>query len=180
MNTTDSRDDDRLATVYQQRAARLAARTAPSSSDATTPVLLFKLAPETYAVELASVTVVTPLTACTPVPGGPPWLAGVMNLRGDVRSVIDLRQMIGLPSSDASTSSHLVVLRHEEHLVCAHVDQVERVTPIALGSLARPSEQMSNVDGRYVRGVTSDNVIVLDVPALFRHFHLNTHRTGET
>ena len=132
-------------------------------------MLVFGLNPEQYGVELRGVMQVVPFAGCTPVPGAPPALLGVMNLRGEIRSVIDLRQILQLQPADDGLPGYLVILRHGDGAVGVRVDQVERVRQVALEELLHPNEELTQLNGRFVLGVTSDKLIVLSAEALFSH-----------
>ncbi|MBC7818113.1 MAG: purine-binding chemotaxis protein CheW [Planctomycetaceae bacterium] len=76
-------------------------------------VATFALADERYAIETRFVSEVIRLADCTRVPGTPDFLLGVMNLRGEILSVIDLRKFLDLPARELSDQSRVVVLGGE-------------------------------------------------------------------
>jgi chemotaxis signal transduction protein len=160
---------EHLAFVCRQRAARLAARRPATAAAATTPILVFGLKPEQYGVALRDVLQVMPFANCTPVPGAPAALLGVLNLRGEIRSVIDLRQILQLPAIEDESGGYLIILRHEDGAVAARVDQVERVRRLAPDELLLPDQEMSHLNGRFAQGVTADKLIVLSTAAIFGH-----------
>src|ERR1700681_2590456 len=97
--------------VMEERARKLARA---SSRDLQAASLLevatFVLANEHYAIETHYVQKVVRLTEYTPVPGTPDFLVGVVNLRGDVLAVIDLRKFFGLPPRGLTDLSRVIVL----------------------------------------------------------------------
>jgi chemotaxis signal transduction protein len=80
-----------------------------TATDAIGGVIL-RFAGARYAVDMSHVAEVVPVPSTTRVPGGPPWLAGVVNWRGRVLPVVDLRPLVGAPLSPMPTSARLVVL----------------------------------------------------------------------
>jgi chemotaxis signal transduction protein len=93
-----------------------------SELDGTGPVAAVEAVPDAivvrlgvarYAVPMADVAEVVPVPRVTRVPGMPPWLAGVVNWRGHVLPLLDLRPVLGEPSSPLPTSSRVVVLTRD-------------------------------------------------------------------
>lgn len=157
----------RLKQVYRERAEKLANRKAAMPVAATSPTLVFGLNAEQYGLDLQQVVQVMPYEYCTPVPGAPPSLLGVINLRGQIRSVIDLRHTLELPPSDTVVPGYLVILRYHGNVVGVRVDQVERVQHIALAELIPPNNVFAQATTRFVIGVTPDGVSILDPATLF-------------
>jgi len=105
--------------------------TAPrSATDADTPVegpiggVILRFAGARYAVDMSTVAEVVPVPPTTRVPGGPPWLSGVVNWRGRVLPVLDLRPLVGAPLSPMPTSARLVVLTEDDVEVGVIADMV--------------------------------------------------------
>src|ERR1700735_4622178 len=96
-----SETPERMKAVFRQRAAQLAGGDAETKPFAMgIPALIFRLARERYAVALKDLAEVAPFKGCTRVPGAPPQILGVINLRGELRPVIDLsRALSGSPST---------------------------------------------------------------------------------
>ncbi|HWA97685.1 MAG TPA: chemotaxis protein CheW [Pirellulales bacterium] len=175
----DRASSERLAAVFRERAERLAARETTRAARVTTPMLVFELTPERYAVELANVMQVMPLANCTPIPGAPASLLGVINLRGDIRSVVDLRQILQLPNREPNVQGYLIVLRHADRVVGARVDQVHCVQGIELAELIEPSPELRRLHGAFVKGIDPDMRIVLDAAAIFSHAVFKTNSSTE-
>ena len=72
--------------------------------------VILRFAGARYAVDMANVAEVVPVPVLTRIPGGPPWLSGVVNWRGRVLPVIDLRPLVGAVLSPLPTSARLVVI----------------------------------------------------------------------
>src|SRR5690625_5701718 len=70
----------------------------------------FQLENETYGINVMQVQEVLPMTEIAPVPGSPPYVLGIINLRGNVVTVIDTRMRFGLPEQEADDSSRIVVI----------------------------------------------------------------------
>lgn len=83
---------------------------APDDDAAPIGGVILRFAGARYAVDMANVAEVVPVPAMTRIPGGPAWLSGVVNWRGRVLPVIDLRPLVGAALSPLPTSARLVVL----------------------------------------------------------------------
>lgn len=86
--------------------------------------VILRFAGARYAVDMASVAEVVPVPVLTRIPGGPPWLSGVVNWRGRVLPVIDLRPLVGAALSPLPTSARLVVLAEGDIEVGVVADMV--------------------------------------------------------
>jgi purine-binding chemotaxis protein CheW len=93
-----------------------------------------RLASETYAIDVEHVVHVAPLGDLTAVPGSPPGMLGVRNLRGQILPVLDLAPLLGVARTGPPT--HLVVGQSEGRQVGLAVDEVSGV-----GELADPTEE---------------------------------------
>jgi purine-binding chemotaxis protein CheW len=164
-------DPVRLDAAYRRRAERLAARRteAAPAAEESVPVLAFGIGAERYGLPLRDLEAVLPFANCTPVPGGVAELLGVTNVRGAVRSVLDLRRLLGLPEGPAGGAGYILLVRHGDQVVGLRVDSLEKAVRVATGSLVAAAEPL----GRYVKGLTPDRVIVLDAGAVLDHpaFH---------
>ena len=86
--------------------------------------VILRFAGARYAVNMSSVAEVVPVPAMTRVPGGPPWLSGVVNWRGRVLPVLDLRPLVGAALAPMPTSARLLVLSEDDVEVGVIADMV--------------------------------------------------------
>lgn len=86
--------------------------------------VILRFAGARYAVDMANVAEVVPVPVLTRIPGGPTWLSGVVNWRGRVLPVIDLRPLVGAALSPLPTSARLVVLAEADVEVGIVADMV--------------------------------------------------------
>lgn len=102
----------------------------------------------------------------TTVPNTPPSVQGVINLRGDVVTLLDLRQILGLPESeDKELSSNLVVSFGTEQVgLC--VDSVSDILSINESRIESPPANVEGMDGRFFEGVSpleNEILVILDL-----------------
>lgn len=130
--------------------------------------LSFCLGNEQFGVEILRVREIIGLLAITPLPQTPAYVRGVMNLRGRIIPVIDLRQRFGLSAAEATKETCIVVLESSEQdasqtVMGAIVDSVREVQDIAKGAIEPPPEFGCEIPLRYIQGMgkVKDKVIVL-------------------
>lgn len=149
----------RMEAVWRQRAARLALRSEPAGqAQETIPVLVLAIGEERYGIDLAEVAEVLPAVEVTPVPGAPAVLSGVVNVRGEIRPVLDLRRKLGLPTAGTG-SGRVVLLRKRGREFGLRADGVEHIRRIAAGELQ--SAAGSGLKLSAIQGLTADLLMLL-------------------
>ena len=152
---------ERIVAAYRQRAQRLAsAQGEPGPVSASLPALVFRLARERYAIELAEVSEALPFARCTRPPGSPPQFRGVINLRGELRAVLDLATLLTLTENGDRDSGFVLMLRRPGREVGLKVDSIEELREI------RPEELSVPTQRSYVKGIASGAVMLLNVEAV--------------
>jgi purine-binding chemotaxis protein CheW len=127
--------------------------------------LIFSLCQEQYAVPLLKVKEVIALTETTPVPYSPNYFKGIMNLRGQVISVIDLRTKLKMPKGEASSETAIVILDLSPLSLGIVVDSVESVLAVDASEIQPPPE-VGGASTAYIRGVTRKDkklILLLDI-----------------
>jgi purine-binding chemotaxis protein CheW len=152
---------ERITAAYRQRARRLAsAQGQPVAVSAGLPALVFRLARERYAIELAELSEALAFTRCTRPPGSPPQFRGVMNLRGELRPVLDLAALLAISENGNRDSGFVLMLRRPGRQIGLKVDSIEELREL------RPEELSVPVQGGYVKGIASGALMLLDVEAV--------------
>ncbi|MGJ3240560.1 MAG: chemotaxis protein CheW [Anaerolineae bacterium] len=122
-------------------------------------VLVFRAGDERYGIEVEVVTGVRAVERITRVPGIPDFYRGVINMRGKIISVLDLRRFLGLPVSD-DAYTEIVMVQSGSLTLALLAERVEDVARI-------PRQTVEAVDMRYARGVTARRLVILDTAYLF-------------
>jgi purine-binding chemotaxis protein CheW len=139
-------------------------------------LVVLELGGEAYGVNVAYVQSIIPAQEIVTVPGAPAFIEGVINLRGAVVPVIDLRTRFGLaqPATDAPESkrkSVIVIIEFNKLHVGLIVDKVTEVTKIPESAIEPPSPLLASVDTAYLRGIgkLADErvIILLDLARVF-------------
>ena len=153
--------------VLRERARNLArVRSAPVAAESMLEVLEFQLADERYAVESRYVGEVQPLRSLTPVPCTPAFILGIVNVRGRILPVLDLKRFFGLPQRGL-TDLHRIILLGDgrcEFGLLADLGVGVRMIPRAAIQASPPA--FAGIDSTYLLGVTADRLLVLDAAAL--------------
>ena len=116
-------------------------------------IVVLELAGEAYGVEIGKVEEIIRMQPVTRIPNGPDFIEGVTNLRGRVIPVLDLRKRFGLPASDATRRSRIVVGELGEHTVGLVVDAVSEVLLVGADAVEQPSNLVTSADSAFLRGV---------------------------
>ena len=106
------------------------------------------------------------LSHFSPLPGAPPHLVGITNLRGEILPIFDLRAVLGLSRRALDDMSRLVVLGKHRAEFGILADATRELTALASSEVLRTPPSVSEDARRYMRGVTQDALVVLDGTAL--------------
>jgi purine-binding chemotaxis protein CheW len=129
----------------------------------------FDLATESYGVDIGAVREIIRLQKITNVPRTPEFVEGVINLRGKVIPVVDLRKRFGLPVGDQSAENRIVVVDIGGQDIGVIVDAVNEVLRIFSDSVEPPSSVITTADPDYLMGIAKvDNklLILLDLESV--------------
>src|SRR3972149_683575 len=129
-------------------------------------VLEFRLASENYAVELPFIQEVCPLKALTTLPGTPPFVTGIVNVRGQIYSVIDIKKFFGLPEKGLSDLNKIIIVQHNGIEFGILADVITGVRSVSLKDIQPSLPTLTGIRQEYLRGITRDQLIVLDAEKL--------------
>lgn len=129
----------------------------------TMQVVSFTLGAEEYGVDIASVQEINRMVPITRVPRAPRFMEGVINLRGQLIPIVDLRTRLGMPRAEHGKSTRIVVAEIGAKRVGMVVDAVSEVLRIAADQIEPPPEMIAGVETEYIRGVgkIEDRLIIL-------------------
>jgi len=128
-----------------------------SQPSGSSSYVTFSLADETYAIDVLQVQEVLKLTEITPVPGVPDYILGIINLRGDVVTVIDARRRLSLPVREPDESSRIVIIDVDNQNIGILVDSVAEVVQIPAESIDPAPAVGNDQTSRFILGVSSSN-----------------------
>jgi len=144
--------------------AKLLAREPQKQPDAqhSLEVVEFILAYETYAIESSYVREVYPLREYTPLPGTPSFVLGIINVRGQILSVIDIKQFFDLPEKRLTDLNKVIILQKNEMEFGILADVILGVSIIPIHAMQTSLPTLTGIRAEYLRGVTSDRIVILD------------------
>ena len=155
------------AKVLRDRARLLAREAVPEREAADSlEILEFRLALESYGIETRAVAEVFPLKAFTPLPCVPPFVFGVVNVRGRIATVLDLRNFFELPYKGLSDLNKVIIVQSGSTEFGILADAIVGIKSIPLGSLQPTLPTLTGIRQKYLKGVTEDQVVVLDAAKL--------------
>lgn len=137
--------------------------------DATREVLVFVIGEEEYGVDILKVQEIRGYEKVTAIPSAPDFLKGVVNLRGTIVPVIDMRIKFALPDVRYDSFTVVVILRLASRVIGIVVDAVSDVMRLAPNDVKEPPRLGSVVDASYLTGVATLNdrmVLLLDIEKL--------------
>ena len=127
-------------------------------------VIVFALGEEEYGIEVEKVKTVERLMPITRVPKTPGFVKGVVNLRGIVVPVIDLRGRFGLPETEPTEQSRIIIVNSGDMEVGFIVDQANDVTDINTDQIDLPPDVVGGIQAKYLRGIAKtgqDRLLVM-------------------
>ena len=139
------------------------------NNDPEIQLVTFRLKDETYGVNVMQVQEVLRVAEIAPVPGAPHYVLGIINLRGNVVTVIDTRVRFGLPSAEIDDLSRIIVIESEAQVVGILVDSVAEVVDLNASEIDSAPNVGNEESSRYIQGVASRDsnlLIVVDLNKL--------------
>lgn len=126
-------------------------------------VLEFRLAQESYAVESRYIQEVYPLRDLTPVPCTPAFVLGIVNVRGRIVPVLDIKKFLDLPEKGLTDLHRIILIRGEGCELGLLADVIVGVRSIPFESLQPSLPTLTGIRSDYLKGVTAERLVVLDL-----------------
>lgn len=159
-------DADEIRRVLKARADALAHDPVSTADVERIEVVEFILAQEHYAVESRHVRDVYPLEQLNPLPCTPRFVLGIVNLRGEILSVIDIKKFFDLPEKGLTDLNKVIVLESGNMRFGILADAIVGVHSIPVPDIQPSLPTLTGIRAEYLRGVTSGHLVVLDAEAL--------------
>lgn len=138
-------------------------------------IIVFELNGKEYAIPVEQVRSIEKVQHITRVPGVVSYIKGVINLRGLVTPIVDLRKRFGLEESDYSESTRIIIAVIDELEVGLIVDGANDVLDISSGSIEPPPEIVGGAEAEYIDGVVKLDkrlLILLDLEKVMNEVQL--------
>lgn len=128
-----------------------------ASEDPILQWVTFRLAGETYGVNVMQVQEVLRYTEIAPVPGAPHYVIGIINLRGNVVTVIDTRNRFGLTPGEVTDNTRIVIIEAEKNVVGILVDSVAEVVYLRQSEIETAPNVGNDESAKFIQGVCHKN-----------------------
>jgi purine-binding chemotaxis protein CheW len=154
-------DNERILRERAQTLARL-----PSSAPAPSTMLElleFSLASERYALEIRHVRDVHPLRDLTPLPCTPPFVLGIVNVRGRILPVLDLKKFFDLPEQGLTDLHRIILVQGNDLDFGLLADVIVGVRSVPTGSLQPALPTHTGIRADYLKGIGEGGLVVLDL-----------------
>ena len=135
---------------------------AKQGSDEVLRWVTFKLENEKYGINVMMVQEVLRVSEIAPVPGAPVYVMGIINLRGNVVTVIDTRKRFGLLPKEIDDSTRIVIIEADEQVVGILVDAVAEVVDLRSSEIESAPNVGTEESAKFIQGVaSSDNELLI-------------------
>ena len=124
-----------------------------AASDELLQLVSFKVGSEEFGVDILKVQEINRMVEITRVPRTAEYVEGVINLRGKVIPIIDLRRRFGLKIKEVDTDTRIVVVDMDGNIMGMVVDSVSEVLRLQADSIEPPPEVVAGIDAEYIKGI---------------------------
>ncbi|MBN1893876.1 purine-binding chemotaxis protein CheW [bacterium] len=142
-------------------------------------IVEFVLSYEKYAIESSYISEVYPMHEFTTIPGVPPFVLGIINLRGNLLSVIDIRRFFDLPVKGISNLNRVVVIRTPRMEIGILADFILGVRNIPKRRIQQNLPTLTGIRAHYLKGVTEDRLVILNIEKILSDERIIIHQTVE-
>ena len=147
------------------------ARGAAGAENELLQLVSFVVGSEEFAVPILAVQEINRMMQITAVPQSPPFVEGVINLRGKIIPVIDLRKRFGLPPAEDTSDARIIVVEVAQRVIGFTVDRVNEVLRIAADIVDPAPQMVVGVDSEFIQGVGKLEDRLLILLSLEKLFH---------
>ncbi|EPB9463391.1 chemotaxis protein CheW [Vibrio alginolyticus] len=126
-----------------------------ASNDEVLQWVTFQLEEETYGINVMQVREVLRYTEIAPVPGAPDYVLGIINLRGNVVTVIDTRSRFGLVEGEVTDNTRIIVIESERQVIGILVDSVAEVVYLRSSEIDTTPSVGTDESAKFIQGVSN-------------------------
>jgi purine-binding chemotaxis protein CheW len=163
--------------IMRERAKKLSARSkTEEAGEEKLEIVEFVLSGEIYGIESVHIREAYPLKNFTPIPCTPAFVLGVINVRGEVLSIVDIGRFFDLPRKGITDLNKVIVLGSGDMEFGILADEVLGVSLIPLKDIQESLPTLTGIRAEYLKGVTNDRVTVLDAGKILLDKNLIVHQ----
>ncbi|HAE39987.1 MAG TPA: chemotaxis protein CheW [Candidatus Riflebacteria bacterium] len=142
-------------------------------------IIVFSLGGENYGIESVFVREVYPLRDFTPLPGVPSFVLGIINVRGQILSIVNLKIFFGLPEKGLGQLNKMIILRNEYMEFGILADEIIGTKVILQKAIQTSVPTITGIGATYLKGVTSEHLIILDGKRILADKTIIIHQEAE-
>ena len=158
--STDKLSEELINNILKERARTLAETPQKIKFD-TFELLKFTLGNETYAFETSEVREIYKVFEITSIPSTPGFLEGIINVRGEILSVINIKQFFNLEITEKSEIKNIIILQKANKTLGILADEILGVFNIPKDNLQSSLPTLDSSGDKYLKGITQDRIVVL-------------------
>ena len=152
--------------ILGARAEVLARETEETKEKDSFEIVEFLLANEYYGLESRYIREVYPIRDYTPLPGAPSFVLGLINVRGQIVSVIDIKKFFDLPDKGISDLNKVIIIHNDTMEFGILADEILGVRNVVPGEIRTPPPTLTGIREEYLRGITREQIVILDAKRL--------------
>ncbi|MFQ6042089.1 MAG: chemotaxis protein CheW [Candidatus Poribacteria bacterium] len=171
--------DEEKEIILKERAKALAQERKMQKAEAYIEVIEFLIAHEKYAIESEYICEAYPLKEITPLPCTPTFVLGLINVRGEVLSVIDIKRFFELPETELTDHSRVIIVQSDEMQLGILADSILGVRSIPLDEIQPSLPTLTGIGAEYLKGMTSEQLVVIDVVKILTDKNIVVHEEFE-
>jgi purine-binding chemotaxis protein CheW len=165
--------------ILKARARDLARGEQVKTIGESVEVVEFLLAHESYGIESCYVREISSLKELTPVPCTPQFVLGIINVRGQIVSVIDMKKFFDLPEIGLTDLNKVIIVHDETMEFGILADSILGVRKIPRAEIQPPLPTLTGIGAEYLTGVTKEPLVVLDMARILSSKNLVVHEEIE-
>ena len=142
-------------------------------------VVEFLLANEKYGIESNYVREVYPLKELTPVPCTPPFVLGIISVRGQILSVIDIKKFFDLQEKGLGDLNKVIIIHNEKMEFGILADVILGTLSISLNEVQPSLPTLTDIRAKYLKGVARDRMVILDGEKLLSDKKIVVHEEAD-
>jgi len=150
------------------------------NDDSILQLVTFKLEDDEFGVDILKVQEINRMMNITKIPNAPDFIEGVINLRGKIIPIVDLRKKLGFPSKEYDKATRIIVIELEGIVLGFVVDSVSEVLRIPRNTIEPPPSIIRGIESEFIEGVGKLEDRLLILLELKKIFTSAEHKTMET
>ena len=132
-------------------------------------LVTFKLGNNEYAIDIMQAKEIIKMEKITLIPNAPDYVEGVINLRGNIIPIVDLKKRFNLEENDGEKNTGIIIVKIDDVDMGIIIDAISKVVSIATSNIQPPPPMLSGIGQKYIKGVAKLEdklLVVLDLEKL--------------